>query len=131
MTGIFNATRLAGHRLLVTGNVKQSTVLDTTEWDHFKMADEATAQVDAYDKAVDDFFAPLVEALDAIEETAKPQLDPAFYIQVSAGTEAVEAEPPVIVMLDHDSAIARLIELGDTDRLVWVGNDTIEIKAAE
>lgn len=129
MTGIFNATRLAGHRLLVTGKGKQQAILDSTQWDHFKMADEATAQIDAYDKAVDDFFAPLVEALDAIEETAKPQLDPAFYIQVSAGTEAVEAEPPVIVVLDIDSAIARLIEIGETDRLVWVGNDRIEIKA--
>ena len=129
MTGIFNATRLAGHRMLVTGNKKQSTVLDTTQWDHFKMAAEATSQVDAYDKAVEEFFAPLVEALDSIEQTAEPQLDPAFYIQVSEGTEAVEAEPPVVVVLDLDSAIARLIDLGDTDRLVWVGNDRIEITA--
>lgn len=55
--------------------------------------------------------------------------DPAFNFVVREGVEGVEAKPEKRVILSHDSAVLRLIDSGRTDRLVWVGNDRIEIVA--
>lgn len=129
----FNTTILAGQRVLVTGSKKnQQTILDSTEWDSIKAHQAHHLAGDAFDEAVTAFFAPIVEAAEkanaALVESL-PKRDDAFVIVLSEGTEGVEEVEPEVIQLGRDAAILRMIEEGNTDRLVWVG-DTIEITAA-
>jgi len=129
----FTITNLAGDRALVKGRDAAGThgqqILDAAEWNHFKATSEHSDAHAAFDDAVESFFAPLNEAIDAIKESAKPKLDPLFFVTVQEGSKAVEAADEVIVALGHDSAVLRLIEQDpDTERLLWV-NDTLEILA--
>ena len=129
----FNTTILAGQRVLVTGSKKnQQTILDSTEWDSIKAHQAFHLAGDAFDEAVIAFFAPIVEAAekaDAVLAESLPKRDDAFVIVLSEGTEGVEKVEPEVIQLGRDAAILRMIEEGNTDRLVWVG-DTIEITAA-
>lgn len=129
----FNTTILAGQRVLVTGSKKnQLTILDSAEWDSIKAYQAYHLAGEAYDEAVTAFFAPIVEAAEkanaALAESL-PKRDDAFVIVLSEGTEGVEEVEPEVIQLGRDAAILRMIEEGNTDRLVWVG-DTIEITAA-
>lgn len=129
----FNTTILAGQRVLVTGSKKnQQTILDSTEWDSIKAHQAFHLAGDAFDEAVTAFFAPIVEAAEkanaALAESL-PKRDDAFVIVLSEGTEGAEEVEPEVIQLGRDAAILRMIEEGNTDRLVWVG-DTIEITAA-
>ena len=129
----FNTTILAGQRVLVTGSKKnQQTILDSTEWDSIKAHQAFHLAGDAFDEAVTAFFAPIVEAAEkanaALAESL-PKRDDAFVIVLSEGTEGVEEVEPEVIQLGRDAAILHMIEEGNTDRLVWVG-DTIEITAA-
>lgn len=129
----FNTTILAGQRVLVTGSKKnQQTILDSTEWDSIKAHQAYHLAGDAFDEAVTAFFAPIVEAAEKANATlaeSLPKRDDAFVIVLSEGTEGVEEVEPEVIQLGRDAAILRMIEEGNTDRLVWVG-DTIEITAA-
>lgn len=129
----FNTTALAGQRVLVTGSKEnQQTILDSSEWDSIKAHQAYHLAGDAFDEAVTAFFAPIVEAAEkanaALVESL-PKRDDAFVIVLSEGTEGVEEVEPEVIQLGRDAAILRMIEEGNTDRLVWVG-DTIEITAA-
>lgn len=129
----FNTTILAGQRVLVTGSKKnQQTILDSTEWDSIKAHQAYHLAGDAFDEAVTAFFAPIFEAADKVNAALAeplPKRDDAFVIVLSEGTEGVEKVEPEVIQLGRDAAILRMIEEGNTDRLVWVG-DTIEITAA-
>ena len=129
----FNTTILAGQRVLVTGSKKnQQTILDSTEWDSVKAHQAYHLAGEAFDEAVTAFFAPIIEAAekaDAALAESLPKRDDAFVIVLSEGTEGVEAVEPEVIQLGRDAAILRMIESGDTSRLIWVG-DTIEITAA-
>ena len=134
----FEMKNLAGDRVLVTGTDDAgsacSTVLAPTmlrQVQQEKKIDEAS---DAYDAAVEAFFAPLTEAAERADAAFKAPatLDPAYIFVVSEGVEGVEAEAPHVHTLDQDSAVVRLLEEGQTDRLIWVKTpaaDVIEILA--
>ena len=129
----FNVTRLSGQRALVQepGGTHQA-ILDTAQWDEIK---HRLAHVDAekdFGAAVEEFFKPLVEACDLAEEklaATLPKTDPAFTVEIAPAVEGVEGAPAVAFVLNHDSAVLRILESGDHSRLIWVGN-TIEILAA-
>jgi hypothetical protein len=129
----FTITNLAGDRALVKGRDAAggygSQILDAAEWNAFKAQSGHSDAHEAFDAAVEEFFAPLNAAVEALKDTAKPKLDPLFFVTVQEGSKAVEATDEVIVALSHDSAVLRLVEQdADTDRLLWV-NDTLEILA--
>jgi hypothetical protein len=129
----FTITNLAGDRALVKGRDAAggygSQILDAAEWNEFKARNQHDEAHEAFDAAVEEFFAPLNAAVEALKDTAKPKLDPLFFVTVQEGSAAVEATHEVLVHLSHDSAVLRLIEQdADTDRLIWV-NDTLEILA--
>ena len=110
----FTIINLAGDRALVKGRDAQNNhgqqILDAAEWNEFKARNAHHEAHDAFDAAVEEFFAPLNQAVDALKETAKPQLDPLFFVTVQEGSAAVEAQHEVLVHLGHDSAVLRLIE---------------------
>ena len=143
----FNVTRLSGQRALVqdTSGTHQA-ILDTAQWDEIK---HRLAHDDAekdFGAAVEEFFKPLEEAINLAEEklaATLPKMDPAFTVEISIGrgnnrvlwheigpeVEGVEGTPAVTFVLNHDSAVLRILESSDHSRLIWVGN-TIEILAA-
>ena len=126
----FEKRNLANHRALVTGldeaGVQHQTVLDTEEWDQLNKRTGFTAAIEEYDAKVAEFFKPLTEAADRLENAHKIQTDPAFYVVEQEGVQPTEGQPEMLHFLSHDSVVIRLIEEGHTNRLVWVGDD-IEI----
>ena len=136
MSGIFNVTELAGHRALVTGDANQQCILDTTERDELRLMLENREVDEMFEENIEDFFAPLTRAAElhdlqhkALAKQFEQTDDPAFNFVMKAGVEGVEAVEEERVILSHDSVVLRLIDSGQTDRLVWVGNDTIEVIA--
>ena len=136
MSGIFNVTELAGHRALVTGDANQQCILDTTERDELRFMLENREVDEMFNQDIEDFFDPLTRAAelhDLRHEMLAQQFnqadDPAFSLVLKEAVEGVEAVKEERVVLGHDSVVLRLIDTGRTDRLVWVGNDRIEIVA--
>ena len=123
-------TRLAGHRTLVQGSdilgVHGKQILDSAEWDEIAATKQHTELHDEFDAKVKEFFAPIMEAADALHEAHKVQTDPAFYLVLDEGEEATPGRPEQVVALSHDSVVLRLLEQGAYNRLVWV-NDSLEI----
>lgn len=133
MSNTFNTQALAGQRVLVTGDTdEQRTILDATEWNEVKHLLAHTVADDVFNAAVEEFFAPLVEVAEAAAQGLQatlPKPDEAFTIVLDEGAAGTEAVEPVVINLGRDAAILRMIEEGQTDRLIWVG-DTIEILAS-
>ena len=132
MSNVFNITRLAGERALVQGTDEGETaILDTFEFDLLK-GNPALKEAEAdYDAKVKEFFAPVTEASEAFEQAKKAALtvnDPAFRVVVQEAIEATAGQAERVHILGRDAAILRLIESGDTSRLLWV-NGAIEITA--
>ena len=130
MSNVFNVTRLAGARALVQGTDEgESTILFTMEYDELK-GNTALKEAEAdFDTKVKEFFAPVVEASEAFEQAKKAALtvnDPAFRVVVQEAIEATAGQTERVRIVQRDTAILRLIESGDTSRLLWV-NGTIEI----
>ena len=130
MSNVFNVTRLAGARALVQGTDEgESTILFTIEYDELK-GDTALKEAEAdFGAKVKEFFAPVVEASEAFEQAKKAALtvnDPAFRVVVQEAIEATAGQRERVHILGRDTAILRLIESGDTSRLLWV-NGVIEI----
>ena len=132
MSNVFNITRLSGERALVQGTDEgETTVLETGEFDRLK-GNTALKEAEAdFGAKVKEFFAPVVEASEAFEQAKKAALtvnDPAFRVVVQEAIEATAGQAEQVHILGLDAAILRLIESGDTSRLLWV-NGAIEITA--
>ncbi len=124
MSNVFNVTRLAGARALVQGTDEgESTILYTEEFDELK-GNTALKEAEAdFDTKVKEFFAPVVEASEAFEQAKKAALtvnDPAFRVVVKEAIEATAGQTERVRIVQRDTAILRLIESGDTSRLLWV-----------
>ncbi len=128
---MFTTINLSGERVLIKGQDAFGTegqeVLDASQWLEIYSHQRFDDATDAFNQAVEEFFAPLLVAADAqLQAKAGPPQDPTAYVVLSEGVEAVEGQPAHVVRLTRDSQILRLMEDGDTDRLIWV-NDTLEI----
>ena len=135
MTASFKTIRLANHRVLVDGTdvfgYQNRTVLDSTQWDGIQATLKKETLEDQFNRAVEEFYAPLIEKIDAIVAAdEKSIVDDVYTLTIGEPVEAVDAVAPAVYRLSQDSAILRLIQDGDVDRLVWVG-DKLEIIAEE
>lgn len=131
----FTTTNLVGDRVLVKGTDKFGTegsqVVSSTQWNDVLAHDSYLTATDAYETAVEEFFAPLMAAAaQAEKKLARPKNDPSAYVVLHEGVEAVAGEERVLIQLDKDSVILRLISDGDFDRLVWVA-DELEVLEVE
>lgn len=128
MTQTFNVKYLASNRALITGEDeagdKRRIILDTTQWDQITAEAQHIEAHDKYDAAVAAFFKPLTDAADALYKPAIK--DPAFYLVLQEPEAPSSGTPGVLVELTLDTAILKMIDSGNTDRLLWVG-DTIEV----
>lgn len=128
---MFNTTKLTGHRVLIEDPryADRQYVADSSQWDEYKQHRVEARVADGFDAAVQEMFAPLVAAAEAAEAAlvaSLPKPDPNAYVQMQEGEDATEGTPAIMLILNKDSQILRLIESGDTDRLRWVKN-SIEI----
>lgn len=129
----FDITELAGNRVLVIGkdhaDVQHQAILDGTEWNQAKVHDRQQSAAEDFDAAVEAFYAPIVAAIDRLETASQVEEDPAFFIVTQEAQPGAPAQDERRHYLSHDTVVLRLIEQGNTNRLIWVG-DTIEITKA-
>ena len=130
---MFTTQKLVNHRVVVSGTDNHGNfgteVLDSTQWDAIVDATTHDALHEAFDAKVEEFFAPLTEAAEAIAQAHIETPDPATTLVIDEGEEGTAGRPAQIIHLGREAAILRLIEAGDVDRLIWVG-DHLEILAA-
>lgn len=127
----FTTVALTGDRVLVKGTDRfgttGETVLDGSTWAEVKRHTAFKDAESTFNEAVEDFFAPLMEAADQLQSTLsvrKP--DPDTYVVLEEGEAATPGRQREVIHLDADSVVLRLIEAGQTDRLVWV-MDRLEV----
>ena len=127
----FNLTMLAGNQALITGDKsKQRCVLDASQWIQIKQHQARIEAEEVFDATVEEFYKPLTEAAGEYESRLGQimKADPAFEYVIQPGAEGTEKTSREVYYLDNASAILRMIESGNTDRLIWV-NDQILITA--
>ena len=127
-------TMLGGQALVVgtdiTGKSGQ-TVVSTVQWDELTGRDNFSKATADFDAAVEKFFAPLEKAAKKAKKALeRPSQDPAEYIVLKEAVKGRESQPAEVVALNRDSIILRLIEEGQTDRLVWVDESTLGVLAS-
>ena len=127
----FTTTQLIGDRVLVRGTdrfgTEGETVLEGFAWAQVKRHSAFKDAEATFNDAVEEFFAPLMQAADALEDSLsvrKP--NPDTYVVLNEGVEATPGVEREVIHLDPDSVVLRLIEAGQGDRLVWV-MDRLEV----
>jgi hypothetical protein len=132
----FNTRNLTGERVLVSGTdidgTTNKTVLDASQWIALNERDDVSQAQADFEAAVEAFFKPLTDAADAAAKAIDTPKDGIGYVVIEEGEEATPGKPRQVVTLTHDSIVLRLIEQGNTDRLLWVGDklEVIEASAA-
>lgn len=129
----FTTSPLVGSRVLVSGTdvngVTGSEVVSSAQWDEVNANTAYDQAAEAFDSAVEAFFAPLTEAAKALDEERKrPTKDPIGYVVLHEEVAATPGQSEHIIKLTRDSIVLRLIEQGESDRLVWV-NGELEVLA--
>lgn len=126
----FTTTNLTGERVLVRGTDQFGTegqaVVFASQWNDVKARSSHMEAHESFEAAVEEFFAPIMEAADLLNSSAQPKVDPISYVVLQEGTEAEQGRDEIAVKLTVDSIVLRLLEQGDYDRLVWV-NDQLEV----
>ena len=131
----FTLKYLTDNRVYVYGTndagMQHETILDGTVLREIHKHYLEHKAGDAYDRTVEQFFAPLTDAAGMLQMVQQPlKEDPAFVYVVEEGVEPIKGVEPEAYKLDHDGAVLRLLEAGNVDRLIWVtlGNtSSIEI----
>ena len=130
MSNVFNLTRLANSRALVQGtDPGESQILSTEEWDAVDQHLMQHSAAKAFDKAATDFFKPLTDAVDKLNQLqveSLPASNPLETLVLREATEAVEGDEGEIIFLGHDAQVLRAIATGQTELLIWV-NGSVEI----
>lgn len=127
-------TMLGGTALVfgidITGKSGQ-TVVSTVQWNELTGRDNFSKATADFDREVEKFFAPLEKAAKKAKKALeRPSQDPAEYIVLKEAVKGRESQPAEVVALNRDSIILRLIEEGQTDRLVWVNESTLGVLAS-
>lgn len=131
----FVVQNMLGDKALVSGTDhlgnEGKTIVFTAQWDELKARKNfSSAQAD-FDAEVEKFFKPLTKAAKKAEKALNAKApDAASYIVLTEEVKEVSGQPAQVVALTTDSIILRLIEEGNTDRLVWVDATTLGVLAA-
>jgi len=131
----FTVQTMLGNEALVTGTdihgKEGRTTVDTRQWNEINARSEFSKAEEDFNAAVEAFFKPITKAAKKAQKkmAAAEAQDPVSYVVLSEGVEPVEGEPAQIVELTRDSIILRLIDEGQTDRLMWVDENTLAILA--
>jgi hypothetical protein len=130
----FQVQNMLGDQALVSGTDhlgnEGRTIVSTTQWDELKARKNFSAASEDFDRAVEAFFKPLVEAAEKADKAMNAKTpDSASFIVLKEAVEGTPSQPGHVVALSQHSIILRLIEEGNTDRLVWVDESTLGVLA--
>lgn len=126
----FSIKRLTGHRAVVSGKDSAGTegtcVVDTYQWDSINAHDKQHVADELFGAVVEKFFSPITAAAEKLSQAVADVADEDEFVVLHEAVEAQPGRPADVVRLTRDSMILRFVESGNTDRLVWVG-DELEI----
>lgn len=129
----FQTQALMNDRVLVHGSdvfgTTGKTIVDASQWNELNARSDVDRAQQVFDAAVEEMFAPLLEAAAEADRILTKTTDSVGYVVIEEASEGQAPTPGHVVQLTNDSIILRLIEEGSTDRLMWVG-DKLEILAA-
>ena len=128
---IFNYIALADDRALVTDGNKRNVVLYVSDWNEAQRRFALVDATEEFNAEVEEFYSVLTKAAERINAVQAKTIDPNSFYVVNEGVEGEAHQCAEIIELGYGSQIARLINNDQTDRLMWVGNDRIEILAFE
>ena len=133
MTTSFGTTALTYDRFLIEGTDSKGTIGKTVvnggQFLQLKDVTKDSAAHEAFDKAVEKFYAPITKAVAALEAAHIANAEDLFTEVIQPAVQSISGQPAITVRLEHETVVLRLIEAGDYDRLIWVG-DSLEITAA-
>ena len=105
----------------IVGNTG-STILFDHAWAAWQQHIQQDAAMEEYDAAVTAFFAPLVEAAEAVKADAKKDWSTIVV------DEACPSVPGRGIHLGHDGVILRIIDETDGSSLRWVNGSLIALE---
>lgn len=132
----FTTTRLINQRVLIEGadavGNTGSIIVSSVQWDEVNQKQNYNLALESFNDTVAEFFAPLDQALNALEQVnRKPDQDPIAYVVFQEGSDPSPGEVRHIVHLDEDAIILRLIKEGMSDRLRWIDSNQLAILTYE
>ena len=123
----FTTRTLTNDRVMVKGTDIDGgmgeTVLDASQWNDLKARNDVKMATADFDAAVESFYAPLLEAAEKVNRQLERPTDSLAHVVLDEGQEPVPGRAPQIVNLTKDSMVLRLLEDGNTDRLIWVDGE--------
>lgn len=129
---MFAQTPLAGERILVQGPSGEQCVLDANQFNELKKHQAFDAAAEEFDQVVNEFFAPMLDAISLIQDklgATEIRTDDPYILVLEPEVQGAESRPAKTLLLEHDTAVLRLLDAGQEDRLIWIGSDRIEILA--
>lgn len=124
----FTITRLANQQALISGTdklgVEGKTVVSTARYDEVRRELTILGAEKVFDSKVEEMFAPIIAAAEEFNKAKAivPVQDPASFVVVREGSEGASGEASLTLRFDADGTVLNLIENGDEDRLVWMGD---------
>jgi hypothetical protein len=103
--------------------VHGETVLDASQWLELKARKDVQSAGAEFDAAVEAFYAPLIAAAEKVGKSLDKPTDSLAHVVLDEGAEATPGRAPIVVNLSKDSMVLRLLEDGNTDRLIWVDGE--------
>lgn len=123
----FTTRNLTGERVLVRGTDIEGgfgeAIVNASQWNELKARAELITAGAEFDAAVAAFYAPLLEAAEKANKKIERPDDNLSFVVLDEGQEGQVHRPAQTVRLTKDSMVLRLIEDGNTDRLVWVAGE--------
>ena len=129
---MFAQTQLAGDRVLVQGPNGEQCILDADQFNELKKHQAFNAAAEEFDQVVNEFFAPMLDAISLIQDklgATEIRADDPYVLVLEPEVQGAEGRPAKTVYLEHDTAVLRMLDAGQEDRLIWIGSDRIEILA--
>jgi hypothetical protein len=122
----FTTSPLIGGETLVEGidnaGVSGSTILFDPAWTSYQDRLRLASAMEEYDEKVKEFFAPLVEAAEAVKQGDKKDWR---HITVSEGSEGSPAE---VIHLGHDGILLRILAETDGSSLRWINGTLVALE---
>lgn len=130
----FTITELSNDRFLVTGEdalgAEGRTVLNPRDWLDYQQRNEEKNLKAKFDEKVEEFYSPLVTALETLREANKLDFDPLRFVTVQEEVAGQTAKQEQILELSNDSAVYRALTEGQEARVIWVSEDRLELTKA-
>ena len=118
-----------GDEVLVKGTKGRQTVLYIDRWNEYQRRLGVVGAEKDFDRSVEEFFAPLTAAAEALRESYEDRGHDGSRRVVRAGTDAVEGSETEYFDLSRHALIWEDIVVNDGANLVWVDDNSLALRA--